>query len=541
MSQELASRLKAEGNVHFASKQWTDAHSKYTQAIALDERNAVLYANRAACNIHMRKYMDAASDATLATEYDPTYARGWARRATAEDALKEFYRSVISWKRALEALPAANLNPAERTQKDQYEAGLKKAQAEKASAESTTLGDIPLKRTEKGKFPHDMALQIMPQLRRTTGTVVDRGSAWVMCGAVLEFNKGVDLMKEIKRGTVQGPNGPRTSYTGKTGAVVDIVNGLLRDHRAFHIDTPKWFNLYNDQVSFELMSFRAWPHAGPEQLQQEVLERQRQEGWDAVRPALAVTIRGWILRGFVQGALKNDQNVAVEFLTCAVDVLNWGRRVWKDVHRDNRGAIFDTSFVRGVRHMRLQAYMQAYATSGWKSECTLEDLLEEAEDILRDIEKNPLPRDTNHDPGFYLSFETYPRGRALAMKGFYHDQTAKILQNEGKSSAAQEHFTKAAQYYLEAAAMYPEDDEQHAWFLHVALHDMWSCSTPLRITLEVLKRIRLTIPKMSKIWAQSSLALAGRRDELLQKDLESEKNALELLADGIVTLDACIR
>ena len=50
-----ASRLKDEGNALFAKKDYKAAHLKYSDALKIDENNAVLYANRAACCQNLRK------------------------------------------------------------------------------------------------------------------------------------------------------------------------------------------------------------------------------------------------------------------------------------------------------------------------------------------------------------------------------------------------------------------------------------------------------------------------------------------------------
>ena len=46
-------KLKDEGNVLFGKQDYLGASQKYGQAIALDDKNAVLYSNRAACFQHM--------------------------------------------------------------------------------------------------------------------------------------------------------------------------------------------------------------------------------------------------------------------------------------------------------------------------------------------------------------------------------------------------------------------------------------------------------------------------------------------------------
>lgn len=50
MSEPTAAQLKDEGNELFRKQDYVGAMAKYTEAIALDDKNAVLYANRAACN-----------------------------------------------------------------------------------------------------------------------------------------------------------------------------------------------------------------------------------------------------------------------------------------------------------------------------------------------------------------------------------------------------------------------------------------------------------------------------------------------------------
>ena len=50
-----ADKLKDEGNALFAKKQYGLAALKYTEAIEIDEGNAVLWANRAACRLNTRQ------------------------------------------------------------------------------------------------------------------------------------------------------------------------------------------------------------------------------------------------------------------------------------------------------------------------------------------------------------------------------------------------------------------------------------------------------------------------------------------------------
>ena len=90
----------------------------------------------------------------------------------------------------------------------------------------------------------------------------------------------------------------------------------------------------------------------------EAQERLRLQGWTALRPALSTTIRAWVMRGFLEGGLRGAKSVEVEFLGYALEVLDWGSRVWKDVPKDDRGAIFERTFIRGVRSLHIRALME---------------------------------------------------------------------------------------------------------------------------------------------------------------------------------------
>ena len=50
-----AEYLKAEGNTFFLRKDYALAALKYTEALEVDEKNAVLWANRAACRLQLKE------------------------------------------------------------------------------------------------------------------------------------------------------------------------------------------------------------------------------------------------------------------------------------------------------------------------------------------------------------------------------------------------------------------------------------------------------------------------------------------------------
>jgi hypothetical protein len=69
------------------------------------------------------------------------------------------------------------------------------------------------------------------------------------------------------------------------------------------------------------------------------------------------------MRGFIEGGLKGNDVAKEEFYRRALDVIEWGRSTWKDVPKDDRGTIFDETFLRGLRAMHMEALMEVRADS----------------------------------------------------------------------------------------------------------------------------------------------------------------------------------
>jgi len=72
--------------------------------------------------------------------------------------------------------------------------------------------------------------------------------------------------------------------------------------------------------------------------------------------------------------------------------------------------------------------------------------------------------------------------------------------------------------------------------LNCSLQFFFVIATPLSVTLPIMKRIRIAIPKMQRIWANSAMANQGR-DTTLNRTLEVEKDALAMIEKGECTLD----
>ncbi|KZP31804.1 hypothetical protein FIBSPDRAFT_1037356 [Athelia psychrophila] len=525
---KTAAELKDEGNKFYAQKQYAEAYDKYGAAIAQDPNNAILYSNRAACSLGQQKYGLAIDDAEKATSLNPSYAKAWARLATAQDASAILAhksaiartggakaKSVPTWQKALDSLPKSGLSDAEKKQKAEYAAGLLSAQQ-----------SLPVHlKNVIGKTPWECANAM--RLRRELPA---NSSAWVILTAAEEYNEGVRKMMMVKK--LRTPQGTRME--GHLGTIAEITNGIIRDERIFHISSNDWISKFNDQVALEAQQTGAWTNGRSELVIQETPQRLRDLGWNKVRPALSTTLRCWIMRAFLEGGFRGNHALAVELLGDVLVVLDWGQRIYKDVPNEDKGAIFSHTFKRAVTCLHLDHFMQAHDDGrGPNSKFPLEDLFEEADAVLHEIEAHPSPESYPGDPGFVLAFYSYPAGHALSMKGFYHARMARRCYPDGV--AAEDHLRKSANFYLEAAEKFPEDDEKHAFYLNCAVENFFMSGTEARVTLGLLKRIRLAIPKMNKIWAESAMSKQGR-EKIFARALETEKELLAGVASGQFTL-----
>ncbi|KAK0211847.1 hypothetical protein IW262DRAFT_1467260 [Armillaria fumosa] len=93
--------LRKEGKEYFRQHKYALAKAKFTDALEGDGENAILYANRSACDYALQWYEDAISDARKVTMIDPNYIKGWHRLVTACEAVEDHGDSIETWEKAL--------------------------------------------------------------------------------------------------------------------------------------------------------------------------------------------------------------------------------------------------------------------------------------------------------------------------------------------------------------------------------------------------------------------------------------------------------
>lgn len=129
-----AEEYKAQGNKHFAAKEFEQAIDYFTKAIAASETpNHVLFSNRSASYASLKNYPKALEDAQSCVEANPLWAKGYNRVASAQYGLGNFDESKKAYQHALE------LDPSNAMAKDGLKA-VEDAEAARSSQPDLGLG-----------------------------------------------------------------------------------------------------------------------------------------------------------------------------------------------------------------------------------------------------------------------------------------------------------------------------------------------------------------------------------------------------------------
>ncbi|GAA5804232.1 hypothetical protein EDC94DRAFT_641856 [Helicostylum pulchrum] len=91
---ELADKAREEGNAFFKAGKWPQAIEQYTEAIKRNDKDVRPYSNRAVCYLKLMAVNEAEKDADKCIELDPTFTRGYIRKAACQLVKKDFQESI---------------------------------------------------------------------------------------------------------------------------------------------------------------------------------------------------------------------------------------------------------------------------------------------------------------------------------------------------------------------------------------------------------------------------------------------------------------
>ncbi|KAG4305239.1 hypothetical protein PORY_001409 [Pneumocystis oryctolagi] len=101
----MSEDIRQKANILFSEKKYEEAIGMYTEAIALDPNNHVLYSNRSACYASLKNFDEALKDSIKCIEIQPNWAKGWSRKGAALHGKGDLEESKIAYEKGLELEP----------------------------------------------------------------------------------------------------------------------------------------------------------------------------------------------------------------------------------------------------------------------------------------------------------------------------------------------------------------------------------------------------------------------------------------------------
>merc|ERR1719231_374564 len=102
---ELAEQARQEGNELFKAGKFPEAIAKYSEAMKRNPKDHVPYSNRAACYQKLMEWQLALKDAETCVTMEPTFAKGWSRKAGIHYYLKEYHKAMDAYNMILKLEP----------------------------------------------------------------------------------------------------------------------------------------------------------------------------------------------------------------------------------------------------------------------------------------------------------------------------------------------------------------------------------------------------------------------------------------------------
>jgi len=129
---EMAEQARQEGNELFKAGKFPEAIAKYSDAMKRNPKDHVPYSNRAACYQKLMEWQLALKDAETSIAMEPTFVKGWSRKAGVHVFLKEYHKAMDAYNAILKLEPD---NADAKAGLDQVVATINMSQSEAPDAE----------------------------------------------------------------------------------------------------------------------------------------------------------------------------------------------------------------------------------------------------------------------------------------------------------------------------------------------------------------------------------------------------------------------
>ncbi|KAI0323068.1 hypothetical protein OF83DRAFT_1090542 [Amylostereum chailletii] len=483
----------------------------------------------------MKRFEDASTSATRSVALDPKLTKGWMILGQATHTLEQYQASKVAWTKALESLPAdAKMTGAHQRLKEECETGLDAAEREERASQRSSAhqqwngsvgsgswsgsGEGPSLSQRSDRMPWERANALTSSMKES-----ENSSAWVILSAFKDFEAGLLGLRKLRRTVVDG----HESWDGRPDVLMRLTTGILRDPRILLAASQSDLNRIEAQINFECGRHDAWILLDAETVRREAVARQREHGWDRVRPAVRTTLWTWIIQGSI-AAKEGKAEVALEHYSHTLQVLEWGRRTWKRVPRGSRGAVFDSTYVRCVRRLFLHAYLKAYESA--PDAYDLDDLYDLSREHVQGARLTMPSAATDFQsplhPGTEGSYWHYPIADGLAIMGSVHIYRARESGTMTKARAEQ--LRRAAKLFEEAANVLPEDDEKH---IHLLVRAANALQHHDKVYSDALvAKAREKVPMIKKIWEFSE---SEEMDLLETEKVVEERATLDVAIEEV--------
>ncbi|WVZ82386.1 hypothetical protein U9M48_029653 [Paspalum notatum var. saurae] len=105
LDQEAADQHRETGNELFNQEKYHEATFHYTKAMEMNPKDPRAFSNRAQCHIYLGAYPQALEDAEKCVDLDPTFLKGYVRKAKVQFLMKSYENALATYLEGLKCDP----------------------------------------------------------------------------------------------------------------------------------------------------------------------------------------------------------------------------------------------------------------------------------------------------------------------------------------------------------------------------------------------------------------------------------------------------